>query len=72
LAPTHRDMVGENIQLDLTLESSNPALSLTGVVVYAIDSGIGIRFEGVSPEQHASLRNYVQARGIGMAKRSPN
>ncbi len=68
LTPPQKELVGENIQLDLTLEPPSPALSLSGVVVYAVDKGIGVRFENVSPDQQAPLKNYVQARGIGIVK----
>ena len=65
---THHELVGENVQVNVTLESSTPPLSLLGIVIYATDSGLGIRFEDVTPEHHASLKSYVQARGIGVVK----
>lgn len=64
LASTRKDLVGENVRLDLALEPPNPHVSLPGLVVYATDDGIGIRFEAILPEQHVTLKKYVQARGI--------
>jgi len=64
----HHELVGKNIRIDLTLEPPETALSLTGIVIHSVESGTGIRFEDVTPEQRRSLERYVRARGIGIVK----
>ena len=68
LASDHKELVGEDIRLKLDLDAPNRSLSLAGIVVYAIEKGIGVRFEAVSPEDQPVLKSYVQARGIGVEK----
>jgi len=70
VASEHKELVGEDIQLRLELDSPSRSLSLSGIVVYAVDQGIGVRFEHISPEQQPVLKDYVEARGIGLEKRS--
>jgi hypothetical protein len=69
VASPEKELVGERVQVDLNLERPSPSVSLSGVVVYALDSGIGIRFEGVLPRHSACLKNYVQARRVGTVQR---
>jgi PilZ domain-containing protein len=61
VTPTLQVTIGEVVQIDLYLELPNPILSLSGIVVYAADSGIGIRFTDVLPEQQPTLKRYVEA-----------
>ena len=68
LATSHKEMVGENIQLELLLQPPSPALLLSGTVVYFIPSGIGVRFREVSSEQRTVLQSYLEAHGIGLLK----
>ena len=66
LATSHKEMVGENIQLELLLQPPNPALLLTGTVIYVIASEIGVRFREVLSEQRTALQSYLEAHGIGL------
>lgn len=68
VTPAKKELIRETIQVDLFLELPKTLLSLPGIVVYAADGGIGIRFTGTSPEQQYTLKRYVQARGIGTVK----
>ncbi len=68
LATPHKELVGENIQLELILQAPSPALLLTGTVIRVIPSGIAARFKEISPEQRLVLQTYLQAHGIGMLK----
>jgi hypothetical protein len=63
LAYLHTGMVGEEIEIDLGWEPSYPPISLSGVVLYAIEGGLGIRFKGISSDQQVQLRTYVQTHG---------
>ena len=65
---SHQELVGKNIRIELTLEAPETALSLSGIVIHSAESGTGIRFENVTPEQRRSLERYVRARGIGIVK----
>jgi PilZ domain-containing protein len=60
VTPTLQELIGEIVQVDLFLELSKTILSLSGIVVYAIDSGFGIRFTDVPPEQQFTLKRYVE------------
>ena len=53
--------IGETVQTHLLFELPNPTLSLFGIVAYALDSGTGIRFTNVPPEQQFTLKRYVEA-----------
>lgn len=70
LTSPNKELVGEEIQVGFTLNPKDPALSLTGLVVYATKDGLGIRFKIVSSEDQAVLRAYVQGHGIGIIKPS--
>jgi hypothetical protein len=61
VTPTLPELIGEIVQLDLFLEFPNPFLSLSGIVLYAVDSGIGIRFTGRPLEQQSTLKRYLEA-----------
>jgi hypothetical protein len=68
LATSHKELVGENIQLQLVLQSPSPSLLLAGTVIYVLPSGIGVRFKEVTPEQLPVLQTYLQAHGIDLLK----
>ena len=68
LATSHKELVGENIQLQLMLQPPSPSLLLNGAVIYVVPNGIGVRFKEVSPEQRPVLQSYLQAHGIGFLK----
>ena len=68
LASEHKELVGENVRVRLNLDSPTRSLPLSGIVAYAVDNGIGVRFEEVPAERQAVLKDYVQARGIGIVK----
>ena len=58
----------EDVLVALNLEPKGSPLTLPGIVAYVTETGIGIRFKNLSLEQHASLKSYVLARGIGIEK----
>ena len=62
LAPDHKELVREDIQVKFDLDSPSYSLTLSGIVAYAIDNGIGIRFKDMSTKQETALKEYVQAR----------
>lgn len=68
LAGSNKELVGEELKLQLNLEPNQPPLSLVGVAVYSAETGVGIRFKNVSPEDQFSLKYYVQSRGIGITR----
>jgi hypothetical protein len=68
LATSHKELVGENVQLQLLLQPPSPSLLLNGAVIYTVPSGIGVRFKDVSPEDRPVLQTYLQAHGIGFLK----
>lgn len=63
LACNNKDLVGKDVEVDLNLDFGHSSVALKGVVAYATDSGVGVRFKNISPEQHAVLKDYIQARG---------
>jgi hypothetical protein len=62
LACEHKELVGKDIQVRLKLDSPSRSLSLSGIVAYAIDNEIGVRFKDLSAEQQPVLKDYVEAR----------
>lgn len=69
LAGSNKEMVGEDLKLELALDPSEPPLEVEGVVAYATDTGVGVRFKNVSPENQYSLKHYVQKHGIGITRK---
>ena len=59
VTPTQKKLIGQIVKIDLLPEHPNHRLSLSGVVAYAIDSGLGIRFTDMGPEQQFTLKRYV-------------
>ena len=68
LLSTRKELVGEEIRLSLSLDDTQPALNLVGVVAYTTDIGLGVRFKNVRPEAHITPKYYVLSRGIGAPK----
>ena len=60
LAATLKEVVGEDVDLDLHMEPTDSSISLKGVVVYSTAAGVGVRFKNLSPEQVATFRAYIQ------------
>ena len=69
LAGSNKEMVGEDLKLELSLDPNDPPLAVDGVVAYATDTGVGIRFKNISPENQFSLKHYVQKHGIGINRK---
>ena len=69
LAGSDKEMVGQDLKLEMSLEPNDPPIAIDGVVAYATDTGVGIRFKNVSPENQFSLKHYVQKHGIGITRR---
>ena len=69
LVSPQKELVGQEIRLQLTLEQQDTPLALQGMIVYSNDAGLGVRFKNVSPEQQAILTHYAQEHGIGIVKR---
>ena len=68
VASPSQELVGEDVQLALSLNLKDPPFSLLGVAVYSTDAGVGIRFKNVSPENQVTLRAYAQVHGIGISR----
>jgi hypothetical protein len=68
LEATGKELVGEDVELALVLAPDKSRLALAGIVAYATDSGIGVRFKNLSPENQAKLKGYVVAHGIGIVR----
>lgn len=68
LAASQKELVGEELRLQLMLEPQDSPLVLQGVVVYAADGGVGVRFKNLQPSEQATLKDYVQAHGIGIGR----
>jgi hypothetical protein len=62
LACKNKELVGKDVAVDLALDSGQSSVSLKGVVAYATESGVGVRFKNVSAEQRSLLKAYIQAR----------
>ena len=69
LAGSSKEMVGEDLKLELALDPNDTPLTVDGVVAYATDTGVGIRFKNLSPENKFSLKHYVQKHGIGITRK---
>jgi len=69
LASARKELVGEDVELGLALDTKNPSRSIKGVVAYATNTGIGVRFKSVSPELQMDLKNYIQANSPTKAPR---
>ena len=55
-----KELVGENVQLNIRFDSRTSAIALEGMVAYANDRGLGVRFKKLTKEQEAMLRERVK------------
>ncbi len=62
LACSNKDLVGKDVDVDLALDATEPPVSLKGVVAYATENGVGVRFKNVSSDQRALFKAYIQVR----------
>jgi PilZ domain-containing protein len=63
LESTHKELVGQDVEVGLAMDSREGILSLKGIVAYASEAGLGVRFKDITEQQGASLKNYVLTRG---------
>jgi hypothetical protein len=63
LTSTHKELVGQEVEVGLTLDSLEGILSLKGIVAYATEAGLAVRFKDITEEQRASLNDYVLSHG---------
>ena len=63
LMSTHKELVGQEVEVGLALDSMERVDSLKGIVAYAKDAGLGVRFKDITEEQRVSLNNYVLSHG---------
>ena len=62
LAAKQKELVGQEVAVGLALDSQNGILPLKGIVAYATDTGVGVRFKEVTEEQQISLKHYITSR----------
>src|ERR1035437_3876133 len=58
LASTHKELAGD-VGVELGLNPGSTSVSLKGVVAYATDTGVAVRFKNISSEQRTVLKNYI-------------
>jgi hypothetical protein len=66
VAATHKELIGQEVQVGLALNPGENPLAVDGTVVYGTDTSIGIRFKNVPSEDQQTLRAYALAHGIGI------
>ena len=66
---SNKEMVGEELKLQLGLDPESEPLELNAVVAYSTETGIGVRFKNVTPEAQNSLKYYVKQHGIGITRK---
>ena len=66
VSAAHKELIGQEVQIGLTLNPGESPLSVGGTVVYGTDTSIGIRFKNVPSEDQQTLRAYAMAHGIGI------
>jgi len=71
LVSKNKELVGKDVDLELNLDSPEASFSLQGVVAYATDTGLGVRFKNLTREAQAVLRNYIQTHGARTANNPP-
>ena len=68
VASPSKELVGQEVQLGLSLNPSEGPLTVQGTVVYGTDTSVGIRFKNVPADEQRILRAYAQAHGIGIVR----
>jgi hypothetical protein len=63
LAGDETELVGKNVEVVLALNAAASTVSLKGIVAYATDSGVAVRFRNPSADQRAVFRNFIEAHG---------
>ena len=66
VSASHKEMIGQEVQVGLALNPGESPISVDGTVVYGTDTSIGIRFKNVPSEDQQTLRAYANAHGIGI------
>jgi hypothetical protein len=59
VAPKHKELVGQEVELNLALDTPKETFAIKGIVAYATDAGLGVRFKDVTEEQQASLKDFL-------------
>ena len=63
LQPKHKELVAQEVEVGLALDSLQGVDSLKGIVAYATDVGFGVRFKDITEEQRTELKSYILSRG---------
>lgn len=66
---SNKDMVGQNLKLEIGFEPDSKPLEVTGIVAYSTDTGVGVRFKNVPQDVQRSLKQYVKKHGIGINRK---
>lgn len=66
VSAAHKEMIGQEVQIGLTLNPEESPLNVDGTVVYGTDTSIAIRFKNVPSDDQRTLRSYALAHGIGI------
>ena len=67
VATSHREIVGETVDLEMSINGGQ--MTTSGMVVYATPNGVGIRFKDLNAEQRQTLKVFLDAHGIAVTKR---
>ena len=59
LATSQKELVGQDVELSLDLDSFDSDVALSGIVAYATDGGIAVRFKNLTADQRATLRAFI-------------
>ena len=66
---SNKEMVGSDLRLELAMDPNDTPITVDGVVAYTTETGVGVRFKNLSPENAFSLKHYVQKHGIGITRK---
>ena len=66
VAAINKELIGQDVQIGLSLNQGERPLVVDGTVVYGTETALGIRFKNVPAEDQQTLRAYALAHGIGI------
>ena len=61
LACHDKELLGQNVELAIRFDVTKSTVTVEGVVAYANDGGLGVRFKNVAKDQELALQQQLNA-----------
>ena len=70
LALAHKELVGQEVEVALAVDSLDGVSAIKGIVAYSTGTGVGVRFKDLTDDQQSALKKFALSQGKQQARDS--